>query len=382
MPVRVAVLALGPVSRDTGGRSYLEGVLGPLGADPELDVAVHASDPAFAVPGTCTVVRHRVPPGTAGRLAAEARVARAASRSADLVLAPLNFLPPLVRGPSVVVEHNILSLPSGVGQSRDVSRLRRLYRPRALAHTLRRATAAAVVSEHLRDRLAADFAWLDPGRLHVVPLGVSEEIRAVGAAREPRPGTRILVVSALWDYKRVDLAIQALAHLAPRLPDARLEIAGPGNPRRARLEALANGLGIGDRVTFLGNVPTGRMPALYADADVLLHLSEIESFPLPVLEGLAAGLPVVARRLPPLLEVGQDVPLWLDATVYPAAVADALERALTDEELRADAARRGPERAAPFTWERTAGLLADVIRTAARAESVGAPSRDAEAVRP
>jgi len=87
------------------------------------------------------------------------------------------------------------------------------------------------VSRHLRDRLLADFPSLDPARLHVVPLGVGEPIRAVGAAREVGPGRRILVVSALWDYKRVDLAIQALAHLARRLPEARLDVAGPGAAR-------------------------------------------------------------------------------------------------------------------------------------------------------
>jgi len=382
MPVRIAVLALGPVSRDTGGRSYLEGVLGPLGSEPGLEVAVHVSDPDFSVPASCATVRHRVPPGTAGRIAGEARIARSVAREAELVLAPLNFLPPLARGRTVVVEHNILSLPSGVSASRDVSRLRRLYRPRALAHTLRRATAVAVVSRHLRDRLLADFPSLDPARLHVVPLGVGEPIRAVGAAREVGPGRRILVVSALWDYKRVDLAIQALAHLARRLPEARLDVAGPGAARRTGLEALAAALGVGDRVTFLGNVPGEQMPALYAQADALLHLSEIESFPLPVLEGMAAALPVVARRLPPLVEVGGDVPLWLDAIVEPAAVADALERALTDEGLRLEAARRGPERAEPFTWERTAGRLADVIRSAAAPEDKAARLERAEAVRP
>jgi glycosyltransferase involved in cell wall biosynthesis len=381
MPVRVAVLALGPVSRDTGGRSYLEGILGPLGEEPGLDVAVHASDPAFAVPASCAAVRHRIPPGTAGRIAAEIRIARVASRSADLVLAPLNVLPPLARGRTLVIEHNVLSLPGEVGRSRDVSRLRRLYRPRALARTLHRASAVAVVSGHLRDRLLADFPWVEAGRLHVVPLGVGDAIRAVGAAREPRPGRRILVVSALWDYKRVDLAIRAVAELAPRLPDVRLDVAGPGDPRRAGLAALAEELGVAGRIAFRGNVPGAEMPALYANADVLLHPSEIESFGLPVLEGLAAGLPVVARRLPALVEVGGDAPLWFDGS-DPASAASTLERALTDDALRREAARRGPERAGPFTWERTAGLLADVIAAVVGPEAVPAPPRSAEAVRP
>ena len=107
------------------------------------------------------------------------------------------------------------------------------------------------------------------------------------------------------------------------------------------------------------------MPALYAWADVVLHLSRIESFGLPVLEAMAAGVPVVATRAGGVAEIGADAPIWLDPAATAEETAAAVQLALTDEGLRAESVRRGRERAAGFTWERSAGLLADTLRAAA-----------------
>src|SRR2546421_4680229 len=109
--MRVAVVALGAVSRDTGGRTYLAELLGPLGDNPGLDVEVHVADPEFAVPSSCRAIRHdyAVPPERARRIAAEAWLASRLGR-ADVLLAPFNYLPATWRGPSVVVHHNTFAL--------------------------------------------------------------------------------------------------------------------------------------------------------------------------------------------------------------------------------------------------------------------------------
>ncbi len=81
-PIKVAVIALGAVGADTGGRSYLAGILGPLAASPGIELELHIADETFAPPDGCRVVRHRVPrlAGAIGRIAAEAWVARSLSR--------------------------------------------------------------------------------------------------------------------------------------------------------------------------------------------------------------------------------------------------------------------------------------------------------------
>jgi glycosyltransferase involved in cell wall biosynthesis len=361
--MRVAVLALGPVDLDTGGRTYLAGILPPLASQPGLEVEVHVANGALEPPEGCRVVRHRVLPGPAGRLFTERRIAASLGRGGcDVLLAPLNYLPRGWHGPSVCVQHNVLSLPSAVGASRDVSRLRRWYRPWALARTLRRATEIAAVSEHLRRLLLADYPSFDESRIRVVPLGAD----AAWAQRPDRPASgRVLVVSALWDYKRVDLALEAFARLGESLPDATLRVAGPGSRSAAKaLEGLAARLGVGGRVELLGHVPRADMAGLYEWADVVLHLSLVESFGLPVLEAMAAGVPVVATRTGGVAEIGGDAPVWLEESATAEETAAALARVLTDEPLRAEVARRGREQASAFTWERSASLLADTLRAA------------------
>ena len=69
-------------------------------------------------------------------------------------------------------------------------------------------------------------------------------------------------------------------------------MAGDG-PLKAQLQALANGYGLGDRLSWLGWV--GSMGSLYREVDVFVHPSEGEGFSNAVLEAMAHGLPVVAR---------------------------------------------------------------------------------------
>jgi glycosyltransferase involved in cell wall biosynthesis len=120
---------------------------------------------------------------------------------------------------------------------------------------------------------------------------VSAEERAAARARlglEPAHRAVLAVAKlnpreAPWD----------LLHALPGLPaQARLLVAGEG-PARAELERLAAGLGPG-RARFLGYVPYGELPALYAAADLFVHAAREERWGVSVAEALACGLPVVA----------------------------------------------------------------------------------------
>lgn|GEM_PF-3462356 len=365
----MAVLWLGRISRDTAGRTYLTELLGPLGRQPGLDIDVHVGDPEFEVPASCRAVRHRVPYalGPLGRILAEPIVAAQLTLARyDVLLAPLNFLPPLWRGPSVLVQHNVLAF--GDSLRVHLSRLRALYRPRALARSLRRATETIAISRYLRDLLLAQFPDLDSAHVRVVPYGVSTALVASAQEAPARTGPpTVLVVSALWPYKRVDQALRAFA-MAIDGKDAALLIAGPApESRRIPLEVLASDLGIRERVRFLGNVPHRRLGALYASADVLLYPSDIESFGLPLVEAMMVGVPVIAKRIPGLLEVGGDGPLWVDADATDDDVAAALTQILDDPELRAERVAAGRERVGSFTWERVAQETAQALRDAAAA---------------
>jgi glycosyltransferase involved in cell wall biosynthesis len=83
-----------------------------------------------------------------------------------------------------------------------------------------------------------------------------------------------------------------------------------------------------------------------------------------VLEALAAGVPTACSAIEPLSELAGEAALQFNPVDETAMLA-ALERLLSDADLRARLARDGPLRAAPFTWDRTAELTLEALRAAA-----------------
>jgi glycosyltransferase involved in cell wall biosynthesis len=114
-------------------------------------------------------------------------------------------------------------------------------------------------------------------------------------------------------------------------------------------------------VRFLGHVPQADLPALYSAADVFVFPSLYEGFGLPALEALACGTPVVASNVSALPEVVGDAALQV-SPLDVEALADAMERLLRDDRLRADQRERGLRRAAQFSWDKAARQTAEVYR--------------------
>lgn len=169
---------------------------------------------------------------------------------------------------------------------------------------LGRATVA--VSPSVAERLTR---WGVPRqRIHVVPNGIDVERfrfdpRARIAARRhlglPEDAFVVGGVGRLAPGKRFDVLLHALAALPQ---DVRVLLVG-GGPDEAGLRATAARLGLTDRVFFAGErshlAEEGTdLPALLAAMDVLASPSPEEAFGLAVVEGLAAGLPVLYVRCP------------------------------------------------------------------------------------
>ena len=104
---------------------------------------------------------------------------------------------------------------------------------------------------------------------------------------------------------------------------------------------------------MLGFVDEDDLVALYAHATAVAYTSLHEGFGLPVLEAMAAGAPVLTSDRSSMPEVGGDSVLYCDPTDV-ESIGAGLLRLLTDPLLRMDLIARGRERAATFSWERTA----------------------------
>lgn len=204
----------------------------------------------------------------------------------------------------------------------------RLYTRLELA-LLRRFDALVVVAAEQVDRLAR--AGVPRARIRHVGNGIDCPVRdEVGAAAlrvqlALPESTRVFAsVSRLSAEKNLPLLLQVFAQVAAARSDAVLLVVGDG-PQREELHALADRLGLGGKVRFLGL--RHDMPAIYSLTDQLVLPSLSEGMPLVVLEAMACEVPVIASA------VGEVPRLLADSThgrLVPPGDAQALRDALAD----------------------------------------------------
>lgn len=198
--------------------------------------------------------------------------------------------------------------------------------------------------------------------IDVVPLGfdLSPFVEARGGALRRELGLGpdvplVGIVGRMFPIKNHRLFLDAAAKLRSD-PAPQFVLVGDGDLRPA-MEAHAASLGIGDRTHFLGW--RRDIPQICADLDVLVTTSDNEGTPVTIIEGMAAGCPIVATRvggIPDLVRHGES------GLLTPAGdaeqVARAIGRVLADPQAAACMAQRGRETAlARFSRER---LVADM----------------------
>ena len=360
-PPRVLVNALALHDSRDAARTFLENLIERLpDAWPEADVHVLARH-GVRIPGESRVrvVRIRALGSGIARVADDLlRLPRAAERvDADVVVSPNESVPTRLRRPVVVVAQNLLyhcpqigPLDAGSWHARLRSRLQfRFYRwqmPRAYA----RADVVVTVSEHAAHELA-ERAGLDLARVRIVPYGADR--LPVAARREPASPRMLLTLGSLAHYKRLDVAIRALAQLRRDGGDYELVLAGGAWPGVAEsLERLARELGVADAVRLTGSVDPAGIASLFSEAHAFVSLSACESFGIPVVEAMRAGVPAVVADEPWSAETVGDAAVRVD-TREPRAVAAGI-RLLADPEEWRRRSEIGIAAAARYTWSSNA----------------------------
>jgi glycosyltransferase involved in cell wall biosynthesis len=252
-----------------------------------------------------------------------------AARRTEWLLCPANLAPLATRNTAVVI-HDAAPLREPAWYSTAYVRWQRFVLPRIA----RRARLVITVSEfsrrELRELLGVDAA--------VVPGGVDERFTPEAAPMFDRP--YVLTVASRTARKNLG----ALEETARRLGARGIEVVAAGGERPQFRDD-----GGASAVRSLGHVPDEQLPGLYAGAECFVLPSLYEGFGLPCLEAMACGTPVVASNAGALPETCGDAAQLVDPR-DPSAIADAVERAIGDERLRA----AGLNRAAQFSWDRTA----------------------------
>jgi glycosyltransferase involved in cell wall biosynthesis len=229
-------------------------------------------------------------------------------------------------------------------------------------------------------RVMAPRMRVPPARVRVVPYGWRG-----GGPPPPEPpaalatlGRYLLTVGDLLEHKNVEVLLEALERLvaASGYP-GHLVIVGSleTSPSYARrLLQLRDGLACRSRVHFIGSLPHAVLPAVYRRAELFVFPSLEETFGLPLVEAMGAGIPVVVAdwRLARGGEHGRTnvgpeicgpVAEFFDPTA-PASLVAAMQRVLDDPARRDELARAGPARAARFSWSTAAAALLAICEEA------------------
>jgi glycosyltransferase involved in cell wall biosynthesis len=184
------------------------------------------------------------------------------------------------------------------------------------------------VADQLRERVRVEVP------VHVVPNGVT---KLVGDKPGDLPDRYVLAIGTIEPRKGFDLLVRAAERL--KVP---LVVIGPQGWGNVDLRA--------EHVTLLGKVSDDRLASVLAGATVLAAPSLAEGFGLPVLEAMAAGVPVVHSDDPALVEVAGGAGTVVRRGDL-ASLTEGLRAVLADPGHTVEA---GITRASEFTWEKTA----------------------------
>jgi glycosyltransferase involved in cell wall biosynthesis len=225
------------------------------------------------------------------------------------------------------------------------------------ARVWRTADGYVTITQGLADDLASRFGSRE--HLAVVPDGMRVSVRPPSSLpADPVVG----YAGHLYAWKGVDVLLRALALVT----HAKGLIVGGHDrePDLARVKALANELGIADRVTFTGLVEPAKVPDHLARCMILVlpnpasAISTRFTSPLKLFEYMAAGRAIVASDLPSIREVVRDnAQALLVAPGSPEALGEAIQKLIEDRALAEKVARSAYAEAPKYTWGRRAEKL-------------------------
>jgi glycosyltransferase involved in cell wall biosynthesis len=367
-PIRsVHGLATALVRRGHEVHVYTTSVDGPDDLDVPLGTAVNLDGVAV----------HYFPVGALRRLYWSPQLGRELSRTAggfDVVHLHSTFLWPTWAAARAAARSGVpyIACPRGM-LMRDMIRKKSSWLKSAWITLIERSTFVRAAGVHVTAELEADdlrsFGW--PLReIAWIPNGVDVPARHQPRAAGPHanlPARYVLFLSRISWKKGLDRLITAWQWV-PEIP---LVIAGNDDEGyQPKLQALAQSLGLADRVLFVGPVGDADKWALFADAQLFVLPSYSENFGNVVAEAMAMGCPVLVSP-----EVG--IAAFVSAAAAgavtdcdPVKLAAAVREMLADPAARAEMGARGREAVrAHLSWDGVAEQAENLYRRVVRSET-------------
>ena len=229
-------------------------------------------------------------------------------------------------------------------------------RDRHFRHVCRSASRLVCISEYTR-KTVLEQSEVTADRTAVVWIAAQERLaRPDHAVSEDvlarlglRPGRFLLYPANFWRHKNHEMLLIAFGMYRARKAAAdsdvlKLVLTGADSPRRAELAEAARRMGLEEQVIFAGFLPDRELAALFEHCAAMIFPSLFEGFGMPVLEAMAAGVPVLCSDLTSLPEVAgppdEPAALLFDPR-RPQEIVDAIVRLESDPALRQRLIERG-----------------------------------------
>jgi glycosyltransferase involved in cell wall biosynthesis len=272
--------------------------------------------------------------------------------------------PLLARVPTVVTVHDV----SFIEHPEYFTPNRRSQLRLTVGRSVRRAARIVTVSEFSRDAILRAYD-IDPRKIRVIPNAANPEFRVIGRERARKAVIDRLRFTEPFIFSVGDLqprknqiglieAFSKLLRECPQLPH-HLVLTGKETWFTPKVLDAAKASGFGARIHFTGFVPDAELLDLYNACDCFVFPSFYEGFGLPILEAMACGRAVACSNSSAMPEVADGAGLLFDPH-QSAEITRALKDILLDAELRGRMERLGLQRAAGFTWKKSARATLDV----------------------
>jgi glycosyltransferase involved in cell wall biosynthesis len=216
----------------------------------------------------------------------------------------------------------------------------------------------------------------DPAKIVRTYLGVKDEFRNVNISKDTRDIRRILMLykitkpyilyyGGIEPNKNIKNLILGFKNVLKRFPDLKLVIIGkefklgwdnkvqPLNNRAREILNLTEELKLKHNVILTGQADNIHLPVILNNAEALVHLSTYEGFGMTVLEGLAAGTPVIAARRSSYPEILKDAVEYVNPKEIDQ-IGNSIQAVLEDPKLRSTLIHKGLMLSEQYTWEKTA----------------------------
>jgi glycosyltransferase involved in cell wall biosynthesis len=232
-----------------------------------------------------------------------------------------------------------------------------------LGLAVRRSKLLLADSEATREDLCR-FYRVDDSRVRVALLGVEHEFFRIAEQRGPVEPF-VLCASTLHPHKNIERLVRVFARFRERRPEFRLVLAGMRGFHADAVEREVERQRVGNAVRITGWIPREELYDLFRRAAAFVYPSTFEGFGLPVVEAMAAGVPLACSDIEPLQSLTGDAAVRF----RPESDEDMLGALVRLIEGGPDLVEAGRLRARQFTWEQcarvTLSALVDVARSPA-----------------